>query len=224
MWMMALIRCQRPDSSSLFPSVQCDSQQRSKVLPSQKSSLSNARAFMRHVERVPRDIFGQPDRIETTDERADFVDFAAIAFQEDTFAFTFLHRNLVGPIVIQRTGELLPLQARVLTDLCDLRGKHNYPSLPAIDITTTSGTTDALPTDLPRKNEVRNWLGNELRYPPLRLFYPLRQIFAAGSTRLTSYFFKGLTEVRTRATQMSICLCRVKAIFCFEEKDRFFPS
>ncbi len=149
-------------SFGLSSSAQCGSQQGNKVFPEQQCSLSYARAFMCHVERILRVIFRQPDWVETTDERADFIDPAVVVLEEDAFAFTLLHRNFVGPVPILGICEFLLFQARVFTDLCNFRGEHDYPSLAIPNITAASGAADALPADFLWIDEVRNWLESQL--------------------------------------------------------------
>ena len=117
---------------------------------------------MCYSERIPRVVLGQPNWVETTDERTGIIDPAAVIFKEDAFAFTLLHGSFVGTVPIPGIHEFLLFQTRVLADLCDFRGKHDYPSLAVSNITAASGTADALPVDVLWIDKVRNWLGSQL--------------------------------------------------------------
>ena len=117
---------------------------------------------MCHAERILGVMFGQPDWVETTNERTSSIDPAVVVLEEDAFAFILLHGNFVGPVPIPGTCKFLLLKGRVPTDLCDFRGEHNYPSLAVLNITAASGAADALPVDVLWINEVRNWLGSQL--------------------------------------------------------------
>ena len=117
---------------------------------------------MCHVERIPSVISGEPDWVETTDERTGFIDPALVVLEEDASAFALLHGSFVGLVPILGICEFLLFQARMLADLCYFRGEHYYPSLAVPDITAASSTADALPTDSLWIEEVRNWLGSQL--------------------------------------------------------------
>jgi len=61
----------------------------------------------------------------------------------------------------QGVCEVFLLQAQVLTDLCDFRGKHDYPSLAISNVPATSRAADTLPAGVLWKDEVGDWFGTQ---------------------------------------------------------------